>query len=581
MNQLKKLLQLFIWEQEEKVDIEVQNNMLFSNLINFILLIIVFSEGIVAILDDKLLFAFPMLLFSCFFAVNVLFIGRKPQSLRQNYIVLSAILFAFSFFVIFDGPIEHNVIWVITFPLIASMLIRLNRGSWLSLGFFAFIIIDFQVLYKFIPEAKPYSTSEQMLILGLYLFVFMLSFTINHAFNEFNVNNERIMINTQNVTQSQEQLIASLSRQIRTPLNNITGLTNLLQETTLTPEQTNYLTTIRNSADDLVAVVNSMVDTSKLNQEKDIYEETSFNVSTIIKDTFTIYSEGAGKTHFTYSDSPDVPNYVVGNVRKFKQIFLNILNRISKHKSEDNRIEIDVKRVLNSTSGKIELEFRLTLKTEHPIVEKSLNSDSESIYGQDFAKINSNKLINYLELNSTQNLIEHDGNSIHAQVAGDFLIIMFTLSFDESTKPQAAPVKPLGTTEKKAQIKEKIDAKDATLLLVEDNASNQQIIMLYLKNQVKKIEVANHGKEALDKFGQMKFDIILMDVQMPVMDGLKATQKIREYEQGTDTRTPIIAVTANAFPEDKEKCMSAGMDDYISKPFQPQDLIDKIKKWVE
>ena len=581
MNQLKKLLQLFIWEQEEKIDIEVQNNMLFSNLINFILLIIVFSEGIVAILDDKLLFAFPMLLFSCFFAVNVLFLGRKPQSLRQNYIVLSAILTTFSFFVIFDGPIEHNVIWVITFPLIASMLIRLNRGFWLSLGFLAFIIIDFQVLYKFIPEAKPYSTSEQMLVLGLYIFVFMLSFTINHAFNEFNVNNERIMINTQNVTQSQEQLIASLSRQIRTPLNNITGLTNLLQETTLTPEQTNYLNTIRNSADDLVAVVNSMVDTSKLNQEKDIYEETSFNVSTIIKDTFTIYSEGAGKTHFTYSDSPDVPNYVVGNVRKFKQIFLNILNRISKHKSEDNRIEIDVKRVLNSTSGKIELEFRLTLKTDHPIVEKNLNNDSDSIYGQDFAKINSNKLINYLELNSTQNLIEHDGNTIHAQVAGDFLNIVFTLSFDESAKPQVAPTKPQNTTEKKAPVKEKIEAKDATLLLVEDNASNQQIIMLYLKNQVKKIEVANHGKEALDKFGQMKFDIILMDVQMPVMDGLKATQKIREYEQGTDTRTPIIAVTANAFPEDKEKCMSAGMDDYISKPFQPQDLIDKIKKWVE
>ncbi len=115
------------------------------------------------------------------------------------------------------------------------------------------------------------------------------------------------------------------------------------------------------------------------------------------------------------------------------------------------------------------------------------------------------------------------------------------------------------------------------ILLVEDNFSNQQIIMLYIKNDVKKIDVAYNGKEALDKFGKAKYDLILMDVQMPIMDGLKATQKIREIEKSTNTHTPIIAVTANAFPEDRERCMTAGMDDYISKPFQPEDLLSKIK----
>ena len=101
---------------------------------------------------------------------------------------------------------------------------------------------------------------------------------------------------------------------------------------------------------------------------------------------------------------------------------------------------------------------------------------------------------------------------------------------------------------------------------------------LYIKNDVKKVETASNGKEALEKFGMARFDLILMDVQMPIMDGFKATQKIRELEKSTNTHVPIIAVTANAFPEDKERCLASGMDDSISKPFQPDELLDKIRQ---
>jgi CheY-like chemotaxis protein len=126
--------------------------------------------------------------------------------------------------------------------------------------------------------------------------------------------------------------------------------------------------------------------------------------------------------------------------------------------------------------------------------------------------------------------------------------------------------------------KSHVELKDAAILLVEDNYSNQQIINLYIKNDVRKIDMAFNGKEALEKFGMAKYDLILMDVQMPVMDGFKATQKIRELEKSTNTRVPIIAVTANAFPEDKDRCLTSGMDDYISKPFQPDELLDKIRQ---
>ena len=124
----------------------------------------------------------------------------------------------------------------------------------------------------------------------------------------------------------------------------------------------------------------------------------------------------------------------------------------------------------------------------------------------------------------------------------------------------------------------KTDIADASVLLVEDNLINQKIVTLNLEKKVKNIDIANNGKEALDKFGTSKYDIILMDIQMPVMDGILATKKIREIESGTNTFTPILAITANAMSGDRETCLAVGMDDYISKPFQVDELVVKMRQ---
>ncbi|MFW5721438.1 MAG: response regulator, partial [Bacteroidota bacterium] len=121
----------------------------------------------------------------------------------------------------------------------------------------------------------------------------------------------------------------------------------------------------------------------------------------------------------------------------------------------------------------------------------------------------------------------------------------------------------------------------ANVLLVEDNLINQKIVLLSLKKAVKNVDVANNGKEALDKFGSVKYDLILMDIQMPIMNGIVTTKKIRNIEKSTNTHTPIIAITANALLGDKEECLAAGMDDYISKPFQIDTLIKKIEKQLD
>jgi len=118
--------------------------------------------------------------------------------------------------------------------------------------------------------------------------------------------------------------------------------------------------------------------------------------------------------------------------------------------------------------------------------------------------------------------------------------------------------------------------KQATILLVEDNAINQKIVLLSLDKLVKQIDVANNGKEALDMFGTKKYDAILMDIQMPVMDGLTATKKIREIESTSEQSVPILAITANALAGDRDNCLAAGVDEYVSKPFSVDELVEKI-----
>ena len=166
------------------------------------------------------------------------------------------------------------------------------------------------------------------------------------------------------------------------------------------------------------------------------------------------------------------------------------------------------------------------------------------------------------------------------ELGQDYSVLNISLPFTIAVSDNRLKIVPLEPAE--VETKEKVfrELKDVSILLVEDNLINQKITMLTLKPLVKSIDTASNGMEALDKVGSTGYDIILMDIQMPVMSGLIAAERIRAMEAGTDSHIPIIAITANAMLGDKEKCISAGIDDYISKPFQPSVLIEKIRKYI-
>jgi CheY-like chemotaxis protein len=131
--------------------------------------------------------------------------------------------------------------------------------------------------------------------------------------------------------------------------------------------------------------------------------------------------------------------------------------------------------------------------------------------------------------------------------------------------------------DKEKEARKSVALEEARVLLVEDNEINQKIVLLSLNKKVQQIDVADNGKVALEMFGLKQYDIILMDIMMPVMDGLTATKKIREIESTNKSHTPIITITANALTGDRDNCLAAGADDYISKPFQAKVLVRKMK----
>nr|WP_321407839.1 response regulator [uncultured Carboxylicivirga sp.] len=573
---LNKILSLFVFDREEKADIEEQTPIMMRNLIYFILFMVVFVDGIFTLLTDQTFYAIPLLIFSLIFGFHFLYLGRKAHSIGiRNSFAFFAILI-FLYLIVFGGSTGLSIIWIVLFPTFIFSLIGKNKGTIISLIFFLIVVGYLFGLSGILPLVHKYSLPQKIMYSGVMFAMIIVGYAVHHSFSEIILNKELRMLNSQNFNKTQEELISKLSHQIRTPLSNITGIIDILEKTNLSDDQRDYINTIHASSNNLVNVVNSMVAATTTNFSQIPDEEISFNLYSTINNTIKLFQDENDKKQFDISLSADIPNNVIGNSIKIKQIFLNLLNSILKYnKSENKQVTIEVTRK-ETLPNKLVLKFRIVSNTIVPLPKEELKE--EAFYSREIIRLNTNKYINLLELGITQKIIEMDGNQLDIYPGSVNTAFEFTASFKENLKSQSINSIIEPTKQNGNYFKPKVDMADANILLVEDNFSNQQIIILYIKNEVQKIEVAFNGKEALDKFGKAKYDLILMDVQMPIMDGFKATQKIREIEKSTGTHTPIIAVTANAFPEDKEKCMAVGMDDYISKPFQPEDLIKKIKQ---
>ena len=557
-------------------NIDTKNNDVYkATLLNYyslISLIILFVFTAINFIEKNTSVLIVTISLFCIILINYL-IFRKRGNLLFSTNVFSFLLSAILIWGLYSGTtIYQGIIFYTIFPLIIIPLLGKHKGNIVSFAFLIIITISIFLPY-FIDLAFTITLSNQLLFILLYgaffIFINVSENITKRKIAELNIKIEEEKKNTA----AKEEFISKISHQIRTPLNNIVVVSNLVNSSDIDDKLRDLIDTIQASTNNLINVVNNIAELSNVDLLKSKDYNQNFNLDTTIRNTLNLFaSEDSNDISFPIN-IPTENNYMFfGDPVKLKQVFLSLIeNMIKNSKSGKKTISIDIKNFNESTDW-IEVLFNISTKDLFNISEITKIRNTEKT-----KKGKTEAFIKLFELNIVKQIIDSLGGLIEIELTTDIFEFKFILKFKKGE-----PIVEETSTQKsdfpEIEASPKINLKDANVLLVEDNLINQKIVLLSLKKSVKSVDIANNGKEALDKFGSVKYDIILMDIQMPIMNGIVATKKIRGIEKSTNSHTPIIAITANALLGDKEECISAGMDDYISKPFQIETLIDKMKK---
>ncbi len=381
---------------------------------------------------------------------------------------------------------------------------------------------------------------------------------------------EKANIEIKRASKMKETFLANTSHEIRTPLNAILGFTNLLLKSELSTKQQQYLRNIKTSGDNLLTILNDILDISKITAGKLRFESVNFDLS---KNLNTIYETMQVKANeknidFSLHKDVDLPPFVIGDPGRLNQILINITSNAIK---------------FTPTNGKVQIYTSLieyiddTYKIKFVVSDNGIGIDNKKLDNifESFAQEQDSTARKFggtgLGLTIVKNLVNLQQGTIEVKSKkGTGTTFTVTLPYKKGkfgidNQSKTIAEHPASTTA----------LPPISILLAEDHAINQQLAIDTIRsyNPEVMIDVAKNGKIALQQLNNKSYDLIIMDIQMPEMDGIKATEIIRNQLK---LNTPVLGLSAHALKSEKEKCLTIGMNDYLTKPFDPEELINKI-----
>jgi len=389
--------------------------------------------------------------------------------------------------------------------------------------------------------------------------------------NDYNRLNE-LKIKAEDNANLKSEFLANMSHEIRTPMNGIVGMSYLALQTKLDTKQRNYIEKIDNSAKRLLAIINDILDLSKIESGKLVIDNVDFNLHKMVEGSMDLVGFKAQKKGlaFTVSYATGVPKKLYGDSLRVSQILTNLLGNAIKF-TNHGKVSLFISKVHNN---RFRFEVRDTgiglTPTELTKLFKAFSQADGSttrIFGG-----------TGLGLVISKQLVELMGGRIWVESKPkEGSKFIFEIELQEIEEPREEIVVIGKSPNKNINFKQSIEQLEGhKILLVDDNYINQEIVIGLLENSHIDLEIASNGQEAVDMFEKGRYSLILMDIQMPIMDGYQATTLIRKE----DKDVPIIAITANAMKEDIMKTTKHGMNDHINKPIDVEKLYETIFKYI-